>query len=285
LREGKLEAENQVIQVLPAEGVGVNLGQILKQYWVLVKGLPLKLSTTQHIQKCLNEVGDILEVDWYNDNWLDSRWMRVKVAHPDISFLHPPQTRFLTRCRKKVKFYTVIFEPDVGEINSNFDPRHQDQTWVAKAREVAESVQLEIFPKWRTVGGAPSVEEHMDLIQVSKAHNSGVQNSFPAEEIANMAAILKRLRGGYNDDDGTEAGRVHKKALTPSVAHRLITGDSDLEILPAPAEEDPSIISLTSSDNPITDSESDREPRARPSSSRGPRSASIPGTLSLSHYY
>jgi hypothetical protein len=147
LREGKLEAENQVIQVLPTEGVGVNPGQALKQYWVLVKGLPLKLSTTQHIQKYLDEVGDILEVNWYNDNWLDSMWMRVKVALSDISFLPPPQTRFLTRRRKKVKFYTVIFEPDVGGINSNFDPGHQDQTWVPKAREVVESVQLEIFPK------------------------------------------------------------------------------------------------------------------------------------------
>jgi hypothetical protein len=65
----------------------------------------------------------------------------------------------------------------------------------------------------------------MDLIQVSKARSSGGQNSFPSEEIANMAAILKRLRGGYNDDAGTEAGRVHKEALIPSVAHRLTTDD------------------------------------------------------------
>jgi hypothetical protein len=35
---------------------------------VIFKGLPLKLSTKQHAQKWLEEIGDVLEMDWYNDN-------------------------------------------------------------------------------------------------------------------------------------------------------------------------------------------------------------------------
>jgi hypothetical protein len=119
LREGKLEANGQEVQVLPAEGEDVNPGQPLKQYWVLVKGLPLKLSTIQHVQKCIKKVGDVLEVDWYNDNWLDNRWIRVKVALLGISFLPSPQTRFLTKQRMKAEFHTMTFEPKVGGINSN----------------------------------------------------------------------------------------------------------------------------------------------------------------------
>jgi hypothetical protein len=73
LKDGKLEADGQEILVLPAKGDDVNLGQALKQYWVLIKGFLLKLSTVQHVQKCIEEVGDALEVDWYIDNRLDNR--------------------------------------------------------------------------------------------------------------------------------------------------------------------------------------------------------------------
>jgi hypothetical protein len=50
--------------------------------------------------------------------------MCVKVALPDISFLPPPQIKFLTKQRKKTEYYTVVFELEVGLLNCNFDPGH-----------------------------------------------------------------------------------------------------------------------------------------------------------------
>jgi hypothetical protein len=62
LKESKLEIEGQAILILSADGEDINPRDPLKQYWVIVKGLLLKLSTTQHAQKCIKEVCDVLEV-------------------------------------------------------------------------------------------------------------------------------------------------------------------------------------------------------------------------------
>jgi hypothetical protein len=155
---------------------------------------------------------------------------------------------------------------------------------------VVNLVQQEMFLNFRIVGGAASMEEHLDQLQVAKAPPSGGQGSFPTEEVVNMAAIHKHLRGGYDGDAGSEARWVHKEALTPSVALRLATAvpDSDVEILSTLVEDDPSVLCISSSEEILTDSEIDcatgtpSAPLVVPSSSKGSQSASIPGTLSFS---
>lgn len=49
-----------------------------------------------------------MDIDWYNQNWLDNRWMRVKVALHKISCL--PKTYYLTEGRNKIEYYTVTWE-------------------------------------------------------------------------------------------------------------------------------------------------------------------------------
>jgi hypothetical protein len=84
------------IEILKPTGDDIDPGQPLKHYWVIVKGLPLKLRNIKHIQKCIGEQGDVVELDWYTHQWLDNHWVRAKVALPDISHLPPPKTSFLT---------------------------------------------------------------------------------------------------------------------------------------------------------------------------------------------
>jgi hypothetical protein len=49
----------------------------------------------------------------------------VKFVLPDISFLPPPQVKFLKKESRKVKYYTILFEPKLDGINNNYDPDHQ----------------------------------------------------------------------------------------------------------------------------------------------------------------
>jgi hypothetical protein len=50
--------------------------------------------------------------------------MLVKMALRDISFLPSPQTKFLTKQKKKMEYYNVVFKREVGGINNYFDPEH-----------------------------------------------------------------------------------------------------------------------------------------------------------------
>jgi exonuclease VII small subunit len=63
LKAGSLEADGLNFMVFLLEREDINLDKALKQYWVLVKRLPLKLSIAQHMQKSIEEVGDVLEVN------------------------------------------------------------------------------------------------------------------------------------------------------------------------------------------------------------------------------
>jgi hypothetical protein len=50
----------------------------------------------------IQEVGDVMKIDWYSKNRLDHHWLRVKLALPDISFLPPPQVLFEYSGKSKI---------------------------------------------------------------------------------------------------------------------------------------------------------------------------------------
>lgn len=124
------------IEVLQPTGVGIDPSSPMKHYWVRVQGLLLHLRHLSHVQKCIGEVGDVLELYWYTKNWLDNHWMRVKVTLSNISFLPSLKTYFLTSARKKVAHYTVSFKPEEWGIDSSFEPGEQKFPWVPKLKEI-----------------------------------------------------------------------------------------------------------------------------------------------------
>lgn len=80
---------NKSFSVLPPTGDDINPGKPLKHYWVVIKGLPLKLGGKLRIQSLVNGFWDLIEIDWYNEKWLDNRWVRVKLAMADLSLMPP----------------------------------------------------------------------------------------------------------------------------------------------------------------------------------------------------
>lgn len=92
---------NKSFSVLPPTGDDFNPGKLLKHYWVVIKGLPLKLGGKFKIQSLVNGFLDLIEIDWYNDKWLDNRWVRVKLAMADLSLMPPQMTVYSGKYSKE----------------------------------------------------------------------------------------------------------------------------------------------------------------------------------------